>query len=473
MFAVPIGTFPIEARAPGCGVWRGSVEVSAQVTAQVPVVLQRAASVHGTITTADGKPAGRLSVHVGRDYDVMSSTTRTGMDGHFVLPDVGPGEIALEADGEELGKVSGIVVAAPGEDVEWNATLSTGLHITGRVLDEADLPVASVQVTAFPTRREDGDEGHYFASAVTDRDGRFMLQNLKAVSHYVEVRISGDRLDLKQDVRPGTAELVFRISRDHLATASIAGRIVDAAGDPIEGARISPQREGSVTGLIVTADLAGRFTIGRLPAGRYRIRVDADQRPAVLAPRHDLAAGETWEAGDIVVPDAGSLEVRVRRAEGAAATDPGLCLVALDDSAPREPLTITGDIARALKVAPGRYVVAVTGDDHAHTRHAVEVRAGETSTVEVVIEPGFEKVLRIRRAVPRAPDLVTVTVLDLARQCVSEQHVIVHGLTYDLVLCQLPGRYTVEASSATQSGSAFVEIGGTSPRDEVVELMLR
>jgi RNA polymerase sigma-70 factor (ECF subfamily) len=124
--SVPAGTFPIEVRADGYGTWRDRVEVSLQVAAEVRVELAQGASVHGTITTADGKPAAKIQVRVGWYPDVMSSATKTDAAGHFQLGELTPGEITVEADAEETGKATGVVVAGPGQDVEWNGVISTG-----------------------------------------------------------------------------------------------------------------------------------------------------------------------------------------------------------------------------------------------------------------------------------------------------------------------------------------------------------
>lgn len=65
---------------------------------------------------------------------------------------------------------------------------------------------------------------------------------------------------------------------------SIAGRIIDAAGAPVSGASVtvadSPQPVSDIAAL-TSAD--GRFRLGRLPPGPYKIAVHTAGRAAATA----------------------------------------------------------------------------------------------------------------------------------------------------------------------------------------------
>ncbi|MFO0985482.1 MAG: sigma-70 family RNA polymerase sigma factor [Planctomycetota bacterium] len=271
--SVPARTLPVEARAEGFGVWRGTVEASLQVTTQLEVVLERSSVVRGTVVTADGKPAARIRIRVGRDADLMSATASSDAAGRFRLPEVPSGEVAIVADGEELGQAAATLHVQPGEEVVWDAVLSRGREIKVRVLDDADQPLAACKVELFTMRREDSDDGHYHGFGFTDASGRFAMPNVKEIAHAIHVYApnSDVRALRREDVRPGPDELVFRIGREQMPTALITGRVVDVEGNPLGGVRVTAYAEDRMG----AAAAAPRATAR--PAGS---RSRSSQRPA-------------------------------------------------------------------------------------------------------------------------------------------------------------------------------------------------
>ncbi|MFO0985483.1 MAG: hypothetical protein U1E76_27750 [Planctomycetota bacterium] len=115
----------------------------------------------------------------------------------------------------------------------------------------------------------------------------------------------------------------------------------------------------------------------------------------------------------------------------------------------------------------------MTGSDHANVREPLEVRPGARSEATVALEAGCHQTVRIRGDEDAARGLLRVRVLDGAGRCVSEQHLaLTHGVA-ELVLSQLPGHYTVEATTASgRQASTGIDLARTSAASEVVELVI-
>ncbi|MEW6745459.1 MAG: sigma-70 family RNA polymerase sigma factor [Planctomycetota bacterium] len=472
--SVPAGTLPIAARASGYGTWRGSVDVSLQRATQLDIYLEFPAEVSGLITTADGKAAQGVRVQVGRYWDPMSSAAKTDSEGRFLLEEVAPGEIHIEADGEERGKASGTVFASSGEEARWDAVLSAGLQILGRVVDDSDSPIAGCVSWARPMRPEDVEGEFYERDGKSDATGRFVIKNVKEVPHLVELLVPGCRISpaSQRNVVPGQGEVLFRIPRDYLSPATITGIVTDSEGKPLANIHVSASHAtlGS-SGMVSTQSDTGRFTLDRLPCGTYRLRFMALGRPDFLTPPHDVSPGERWDAGEIRFPVPGRLIVHLRREAGAPGSDPYLVLSSLDGHAPAHMLEPHGDTASSQPVVPGRYALTVTGPDIAHSRHVVEVRAEETTELEVLLRAGYQKTLRLHLEGEELPTAVHVVLSNAAGESIAEYDVHAFETVYDLVVSLCPGHYQVEAT--TRSGrrtTSELEIDASSSAADVVEI---
>jgi iron complex outermembrane receptor protein len=80
------------------------------------------------------------------------------------------------------------------------------------------------------------------------------------------------------------------------ATATVAGRVVDATGAAIEGARVTLRHKSTGTNYVATSDAAGEFSLSGLPSGAYRWRVE---REGFVDDERELALA----AGEALSPD--------------------------------------------------------------------------------------------------------------------------------------------------------------------------
>jgi hypothetical protein len=275
-------------------------------------------------------------------------------------------------------------------------------------------------------------------------------------------------------VRPGPTDVVFRITRDQLPTAAITGRVLDASGWPLGDIRVGACRERmNEMGYQRTEAGTGRFEITGLSAGKWWLEVLGTDLPSLRTPPHDLASGETWDVGEIRLPIPGTLHVRVKREPHGPSGDPWLVLVPLDGNAASVELELKGDEALSPPLAPGSYAIAVMGLDYAHTRQRVDVRSGERSEADVLLQKGCHKTLRLHVDGEQPTELARVSVHDAAGECVAEHGEFFKQSTCDIVLSQLPGTYSVEAVCSGRKGTATLTIEATSSAGDVVELWLQ
>ena len=95
-------------------------------------------------------------------------------DGSFRLEGLAPGSITVIAHHDERGNASVVLQGRAGETVRWDAQLSRGIVLEGRVLDEADKPVEHVMVEATGPAK-DGKLWPWSRTAGTDARGKFSV----------------------------------------------------------------------------------------------------------------------------------------------------------------------------------------------------------------------------------------------------------------------------------------------------------
>ncbi len=200
-----------------------------------------------------------------------------------------------------------------------------GYVVDGRALDIRGEPVANAEVWASPS----ADDAPGRSIARTDAAGRFRSSPLQE-----DLWIWAEALDhgLTGRLRvhaPAGADSVTRDLKFAANSGRASGRVLDARGGPIAGAQVrsvllqSARRSigwhGEELAMYASAacvtDAEGRFEMSRIQSQRVDVLVTCDAS----------APFATWfePSGSaplaLVVPDAASLEVHVRRPDGAPA----------------------------------------------------------------------------------------------------------------------------------------------------------
>jgi protocatechuate 3,4-dioxygenase beta subunit len=230
--------------------------------------------------------------------------------------------------GGYLLKRSATIDVAPGVPPPGPVILELvrGAQVSGRVVDARGAPVAAARVLCIASAMEDltvqtgplplaveaaataGGQGRALEStraAPTDRAGKFTVDDLIPGRYRLEVSHPGleplrtDEVTLAPGARREVGTLALR------AGFPVEGRVLDDAGNPIEGARVSAAASGAAEAaeLYALTDGGGNFALA-LPAGHYRV--------AAGAPGHGTAQAPVEVRPDASAP---KLELRLARAE--------------------------------------------------------------------------------------------------------------------------------------------------------------
>lgn len=287
-------------------------------------------SVSGIVVDAEGAPVVDANVRAAsvgggaRAKQTNAWGVPTGKDGRFVLEGLIAGEYEIRAshtDFIEPESPTKHTLAAGGTD-EVRIALEKGGKVVGLVVDAKRRPVPGARVELVGRRWTGND-------ARTGDDGRFELLNVQPGEHRVratsggwdELRAPGTSDDDVQGeqvtVKSGQDAEVELVVEEQFGT--IAGRVVDADGGPVDDAFVSYSREsdsatqsgnrakqavrwsGWVQAPVLT-DEGGAFELTQIPIGKHTL----------------IAQRKGGGEGTIEHIETGSTGVVIRLAEGAA-----------------------------------------------------------------------------------------------------------------------------------------------------------
>ncbi len=355
--------------------------------------LQRGATLQGNVLGLEVDELGSLSLMA---YGPETGAMRQGQvdfSARYTINGLTPGNWHVQARVGSSGRMQAVPVEVPegATEVEQDIEFSTGYTLTGTVLEGGE-PVAGANIVAAGSMNSMGQ-------GVTDLNGRFIIEHLKAGSYRIMVMSA-------QSSMRHTEELELAGDRDieiKLSSGQITGRVVaDSDGRPIAGASLSieqidvagveavlsRQMHSSVQAI---SDANGVFQLPRVREGTWR----------VIATRDGFGPAEAtvFAGGGAPV----EVELRMAETEGvsfevvaASGTLPSSLQVLLLAPGGTRLASgshqVIGGRVRIATVPPGRWELAIQGGDSAVVVVAVDAPGDQG---RVVLPPGGNLLLSV------------------------------------------------------------------------------
>jgi hypothetical protein len=128
-------------------------------------------------------------------------------------------------------------------------------------------------------------------STVTDADGEFFFEAVEAPADY-RLNVSGapDHTDHQQEVRVTLDNTELSIVVEPFQFGRVAGRLINAEGNPVPDFNLVLRNEASkLANIVVSTDANGNFAVPDVPAGKLVVATQSD--PSILVRGIELDGG--------------------------------------------------------------------------------------------------------------------------------------------------------------------------------------
>jgi hypothetical protein len=307
---VPPGTFTLVARTSDGRVGKLPITVAAADQSGLVVALESRASIAGRVIDEHGRPVAGVQVRASGDVSSMtfnldamgSDNALTSADGKFEIVGIAAGRVTLAVydDHEQLEWADAAHEKEPTMPIEFTVAATDKVRgvtltveardgtIRGVVLGPDRAPVADAWVSARSrydfrvvdappeAQVDDEDENDDYGwggggkTVLTGRDGKFAFDELRRGTYAVSAETAkGGARATKSRVKTGeSVTLVLEKLRSLSGVVTLGGTPVASYDVQCEGPGGKQRRH------VAAAD--GRYTIDRLPRGKYKCNATAD-----------------------------------------------------------------------------------------------------------------------------------------------------------------------------------------------------
>lgn len=303
----------------------------------------------GRVVDVEGRPIAGVEIWRPTDSAERRPAAVSGPDGLFVVPAGGmyplsacpPGWLPDESPSR-----------APRDPAVFEIRLRPAARIAGRVVDGQGEPVEGVQVEARLAGMSIGCVVYspsgcpgptYLRTGYTDADGRFVFESLEPGWFEVRASDSLPKVVRRLGEAGASAQEIEFVGSEKLVP--LEGRVVDADGEPVEGARVSVSGARPRTEARTDADGVYRFS--RVFPGSHRFEARhpdlgrIEERIQVAGPRARF---------DVRMPPATIVQGRILGRDGSPVAGP---LLSVDDEA----VELDAEGRFRFSLSPGEHVV--------------------------------------------------------------------------------------------------------------------
>jgi carboxypeptidase family protein len=256
---------------------------------EVVIELDRGSILEGTVTNASGRPLeGTLVILVESQGGTAARSFQgtTDASGQYRIASISSGlfDARFRHAGYREGGRQGIGIVGKGQEFRIDMVLMEGRSINGKVVAEDGTPIPGATVIG---------NNEEIATCRADEQGAFSLAGLGDGPVSAFASAPGYGPTYLKNLAPGSSGVEFRLSK----AGEVMGRI---SSQPLPGrftvkiSRLEPEL-GKYVPLYNRAYDGAQgddFRFGDLPAGRYRLEVEAPGFEAQNVPEMDISAGQ-------------------------------------------------------------------------------------------------------------------------------------------------------------------------------------
>lgn len=338
------------------------IGVAEQVT-DIEILLGNAPVIRGVVVDDSGAPAPGVGVIA---FSGPGSSARATADdqGAFVIEGLAPGKYMLVGRGGTFLSAGATRVELAARDVDGvKVHVERGVRIAGHVEPRQ---VCEVQLVLDGQTMRPGQMPTLLAPIATGDDGAFELGPVQPGHYQVSARCpSGEQGTKQVEASAASADIVVEVRPG----ASIAGKVVDGAGQPVAGVTVmaaatnGAERTTIINGVVASGiqgvtTASGAFELRGLAAGSYRLRVLDRGRPLPMTKQVEVSVGPAEQKTGVTLvverPD-GVIRGVVTGPDGKPLADAWVSLH-------QELHDMLGDVEREPRGGPRMLVVEATDD---------------------------------------------------------------------------------------------------------------
>jgi protocatechuate 3,4-dioxygenase beta subunit len=473
---VPATAVQVFVHTPGLPLWRSQFTLASGERRLVEVLLLPGFAVEGRVTDSNGRAVVDARVfQASRDlpgppfsqyFEAVEAWTDE--HGRYRLHPLPPGTVKLEV--ESSVRAATQLTGQSGDTLLWDPVLVLDLTLSGRLLLPSGAPLAGWQVKALPVRPA---VFHDPAPGLSDPSGTFVITGVQMSLYDLRAfppsapRNAPYQAELRR-VRPADSPVKFVVSDEQRPSAWVTGRILDAAGMPIEGvtARALRRLVRTQQASSGTTGLDGRFELGPLVPGSFPVEFRSPEFGGIVAGPVEVEPGVRVDMGDVVLALPGQLELSVRRSDGEPLE--ALRILWQRDGGSGWGTAVDESGETVLVLAPGTWRLSTFALNATTEQREVRVRSGQTTRAEFVLGTGARRQLRFNPPESLEPRTqITVRLRGPSPERELEFTALysdnrVRAPQYSVFCTLAPGRYTYlagEPESLWARGSFEVEGG--------------
>ncbi|MEM1449463.1 MAG: carboxypeptidase-like regulatory domain-containing protein [Planctomycetota bacterium] len=288
---------------------RQAVRVGEVTTVRVELV--HGATLVGRAERPDGSPAQGARVALRVPGQSGRSEPVDPADGSFRFTGLAAGKAKVWLYGAGLGSARKKVVLVEGRETHWSGVAHELLSLEGQVVAETGESLVGWSVRA----RGAAD---FSRRVTTDESGRFSFEGVLRSIDRLELGPARSELFFEGYVaetvdpwsRPQPLRLVVPVNQIPSATVRFSIEQAEAEAAESLGARFERLGEGNAVSGFCSFGRDGVCVAEGLPPGRYLMRVEVDEHPA-LATHFDLDVGQDLDLGLLKLLPRGHVELRV------------------------------------------------------------------------------------------------------------------------------------------------------------------